>query len=305
MADKKTARLPRDQRVPPEQRPPMRLTERDVDIIQAVNDHRALLGSHIQDLFFGSQSTAQYRLSRLFHHEYLDRHFMTVVSGGPASSPTIYTVGRHGEQVLAERRGYTVSELRRPKGGTLAWQFLEHLLKLNDFRVAVALAARANEWDVDVWEDEPLFRANPDYVMVSDSRGRMRKKPVLPDGYFRLAVPQGRAHFFVEVDRGSEPLSKFRPQVEVYQAYTASGQYQARYSKTSLRVLVITTSARRLANLKATTREAGGDRKYWFTTFDRVTPATVLTGAIWQRLGDDTQQPLVRPVDGGADGDYE
>ena len=141
--------------------------------------------------------------------------------------------------------------------------------------------------------------------MVTDSRGRMRKKPILPDGYFRLAVPQGRAHFFVEVDRGSEPLSKFRPQVEVYQAYTASGQYQARYSKTSLRVLVITTSARRLANLKVTTREAGGDRKYWFTTFDRVTPETVLTGAIWERLGDNTHHPLVRPVDAGVDGDYE
>lgn len=305
MADKKTVRLPRDQRVPPAQRPPMRLTERDIDIVQAVSDHRALLGSHIQDLFFGSRSTAQYRLSRLFHHEYLDRHFMTVVSGGPASSPIIYTIGRHGERMLAEQRGYTPSELRRPKGGTLSWNFLEHLLRINDFRVDVTLAARTKGWTVEVWEDEPLFRANPDYVWLNNSQGRLSKKPVLPDGYFRLAVPQGRAHFFVEVDRGSESLSRFRPQVEVYQAYTASGQYQVRYSKTSLRVLVITTSARRMASLKMATREAGGDRKYWFTTFDLVTPETVLTGAVWERLMDDTPYSLIESVDSGAGGDYE
>ena len=292
------ARLPRDRRVPREQRPPMRLTERDVDIIQAVNDHRALLGSQIQALFFGSQSSAQYRLSRLFQHEYLDRQFMTVVSGGPASSPIIYTIGRHGEQVLAERRGYTTQQLRRPKGGTLAWQFLEHLLRLNDVRVAVALAARAQGWTVETWEDEPVFRANPDYVLVTDSRGRTRKKPVLPDGYFRLAVGERRAHFFVEVDRGSEPLSQFRSQIEVVQAYTASGQYQVRYSRRSLRVLVVTTSPRRLANLKTATREAGGDRKYWFTTSDQVTAETVLTGAIWERLGDTSRYALISPGEG-------
>ena len=289
----KPSRLPRDRRVPPEQRPPMRLTARDIDIIQAVNDHRVLLGSHIQALFFGSQSTAQYRLSRLFHHAYLDRHFLTMVSGGPASSPTLYTIDSHGERVLVEQRAYTPTQLRRPKGGTLAWQSLEHVLRLNDFRVAVALAARARDWELDAWQDEPEFRANPDYVMVTDSRGRTRKKPVYPDGYFCLAVPQGRAHFFVEVDRATETLSKFRPQIEVYQAYTASGQYQARYSQTSLRVLVITASARRLASLKTATREAGGDRKYWFTTFDQVTPERVLTAPIWQRLGEETRYALV------------
>lgn len=300
-------RLPRDKRVPCDVRPPMRLTERDIDIIQAVNDHRALLGSHIEALFFGSQSTAQYRLSRLFHHEYLDRHFMTVVSGGPASSPIIYTVGTRGEQVLVEQRGYDHKALRRPKGGTLAWQFLEHLLKINEFRVAVALAARTHGWTVEVWQDELFFRANPDYVMLEDKRGRTHKKPVYPDGYFRLVVPQGRAHFFLEVDRGKEPHNKFRPQVDVYQAYTGGGQYQARYSQRSLRILVVTTSWHRIANLKKTTAQAGGDRKYWFTTFDQVSPATILTSPVWQRLDSDELRPLIERVDGenGADADYD
>jgi hypothetical protein len=283
----------------------MRLTERDIDIIQAVNDHRALLGSHIEALFFGSQSTAQYRLVRLFHHEYLDRHFMTVVSGGPASSPVVYTVGTRGEQVLVEHRGYDHNELRRPKGGTLAWQFLEHLLKINDFRVAVALATRELGWEVETWEDELFFRANPDYVLVEDKRGKTHKKPVYPDGYFRLVVPQGRAHFFLEVDRGKEPHNKFQPQVEVYQAYTSSGQYQARYSKRSLRILVVTTSWRRVENLKKTTFQAGGDRKYWFTTFDHVSLETILTEPVWQRLDSNDLRPLITPVTADGDADYD
>ena len=136
-------------------------------------------------------------------------------------------------------------------------------------------------------------RADPDYVKLIDSKGRTRKKPVLPDGYFRLVVPQGTAHFFLEVDRGTEPHSRFRPQVEVYEAYTASGQYQARYSKRSLRILVVTTAEGRLANLKKTVEKAGGDRKYWFTTFEQVTPETVLTGPIWQQLDGETAQVLI------------
>ncbi|NLF74311.1 MAG: hypothetical protein GX573_01335 [Chloroflexi bacterium] len=286
-------RLPRGKRVPPDERPPMKLTERDIDVIQAVNDHRALLGSHIEALFFGSQSTAQYRLSRLFQHEYLDRHFMSVVSGGPASSPILYTLGNRGEQVLIEHRDYDDKALRRPRGGVLAAQFLEHLLKINDFRIAVNLATQAHEWQVETWEDETFFRANPDYVMLEDKRGRTNKKPVYPDGYFRLVVPQGRAHFFLEVDRSREGHKKFQPQIEVYQAYTAGGQYQARYSQHSLRILVVTTSWQRVANLKKTTAQAGGDRKYWFTTFDQVSPETILTAPVWQRLDSDDLRPLI------------
>lgn len=287
------ARLPRSRRVTLAERPPMQLMERDRDIIKAVNDCRALLGSQIQALFFNSRSTAQYRLSRLYQHEFLDRQFMSVTSGGPASSPIIYTLGKRGAQVLIDELGYEQNEVRLPKRAAFAWQFLEHLLKINDVRVAVTLATNTHGWELEAWYDEAVFRGNPDYVMLKSDKGKMSKKPVLPDGYFCLNTPWGKAHFFLEVDRGKEPHSKFRPQVEVYQAYTASGQYQTRFSKRSLRVLVVTTSPRRMANLKETTLKAGGDRKYWFTTFEQLTPDTVFTVPIWQRLDDETLQPLI------------
>lgn len=286
-------RLSRSKRAPQEARPPMALTHRDRAVIRAVNDYRAMLGEHIQALFFTSRSTAQYRLARLFQHEFLERRFLSVVSGGPASSPAVYTLGKRGVQVLVDELGYDRSDLRLPKRATFAWQFIEHLLKINAVRVAVTIAASHNGWTLETWYDEPVFRATPDYVILTDQRGKRHKKPVLPNGYFCLLTPKGRARFFLEVDRGTEPHSKFRPQVLVYEAYTASGQYQERYQAKSLRILVVTTSQRRLANLKTVTRQAGGDRKWWFTTFDQVTPETVLTAAIWQPLDGDTPFPLI------------
>jgi hypothetical protein len=133
----------------------------------------------------------QYRCSRLFQHEYLNRHFLPVVEGGPASSPIVYTVGKRGAQALVEHLGYTEQELRVPKQATFAWRFMEHLLAINDVRVAVMLAARLQGWALEVWEDEFSFRADPDHAHLQDEQGRTHKKPSLTDGYFRWRCPRG------------------------------------------------------------------------------------------------------------------
>jgi hypothetical protein len=273
-------------------RPVMVLTDRDKEILRAVNDHRALKQEHIQALFFSSRSTAQFRLQRLFHNEFLDRQFLSVVSGGPAASPAIYTVGKRGAHILVEECGLDRREVRLPKG-TFSWQFIEHLLKINDFRVAVALATQADGFTLEEWRDETVFRANPDYVLLPDKRGKGVKKPLLPDGYFCVATPRGKARFFLEVDRGTEELSKFTPQVRVYNRYTESGQYQEKFQAKSLRILIVSSSPRRQATLRAATKAVGGDRKYWFTTFGEVTAATLFTHPIWQTLEDDALHALI------------
>jgi hypothetical protein len=81
--------------------------------------------------------------------------------------------------------------------------------------------------------------------------------------------------------------------VQVYNAYTTGGQYHARYQARSLRILVVTSSPRRLLTLTTATRRVGGDRKYWFTTFEQVAAASVLTAPIWQVLEDNSPQPLI------------
>jgi hypothetical protein len=47
------------------------------------------------------------------------------------------------------------------------------------------------------------------------------------------------------------------------------------------RVLTITTGEKRAQHLRQITEKNGGKAKYWFTTFDIVSPATILTAPIW------------------------
>jgi hypothetical protein len=263
----------------------MKLTARDCELIRMVNDCRALRTDQIERLFFTSPKTAQYRLIRLFHHEYLDRHFFTTTARPEASNQIIYTVGKRGLQVLTDVYNYDRSDFRRPKKAMLSWHLLEHQLALNDVRIAIMQAVSQHAFSLETWIDEKHFRARPDYVTLKKKRGGEKAYPVFPDGYFCVTVPQGKARFFVEVDRGGESLSKFAPQIRVYDAYVASGQYQERFGAKSLRVLIVTSTKRRMRTLMRVTEKVGGDRKYCFTTFDQITPEQVLTGHIWQRLG--------------------
>ncbi len=291
------ARLPRHRLVDADERPPMVLTARDTALIRAVNDYRIVRSDHLRVLFGMSKSSLQYRLVRLYQHEYLNRLFLTAVTAGPASSTPLYVLKKRGAQVLVDTFGYDQRDLRLPKVRTFKWDFVEHTLKLSDVRLAIAVAARTQGWQLETWWDELVFRATPDTVYLTNSHGRRVKKPVLPDGYFCLAgLPfgrEGRARFLVEIDRGIEPKSAFRPQIEVYEQYTESGGYEARFQAKSLRILIVTTTVRRLATLQAVVARAGGDRKYWFTTFDQLTPETALTEPIWQVLTEDGPLPLI------------
>ncbi len=241
----------------------MMLTERDQEILKALNDYRTLLAHQIEALFFTSKSATQYRLVRLYQHEFVDRHIMPIVSQTAIKVPIIYTLGKRGASVLTALCGYGREQIRPQIAMT--WQVLDHLLQVNDIRIAVTLAAQHNQWRLEEWLDEFSLKANPDYVSIAGA-----SKPVLPDGYFCLSVPQGKARFFLEVDRGTEPHHKFKPQIEVYEAYIRSGQYQERYKAKSLRILIVTTTNRRLASLQATVKKAGGSDRYWFTIFDQV-----------------------------------
>ncbi len=289
----KRPRLPRHRRVAERDRPPMQLTERDCEVIRMVNDCRMLSTDQIVALFFGSRSTAQFRLARLFQHEFLERHFLSVVAGAPGKSPALYTVGKRGVQVLVDRFGYDRSQVRRSRRATLGWHLVDHLLAVNALRVTITLAARQQGMTLETWLDETVFRGQPDYVILTDRRGRKHKKPVFPDGYFCLQTPRGKARFFLEADRGTEALAKFAPQIAVYQEYMASGQYQARFHARSLRILIVTSTERRLKSLMRVTEKVGGDETYWFTTFERVAEETIFAGAIWKRLGSEMLVPLI------------
>jgi hypothetical protein len=274
----------RSARKPDGERAPFRLQQRDLDIIQLVNDCRILKSEQIASVFFKNPKTADNRLRKLFDYELLERHFITQVDLAPASSPIIYSLGGLGAEALATNYGLERSQLNFASKGLFNPNVLYHLLDVNDFRTTLLAAINRQEGIRLVrWVDEFAFRAKPDFVYLSSGRGSEQKKPVYPDGYFHLKTTLGDAHFFVEIDRGTEGQGQFKGQIDVYQEYIRSGGYQARFATTSLRILVVGKSDRRVENLKRSIRRAAGGDRYLLTTSDQMTAEALLTMPIWSR----------------------
>ena len=233
-------------------------------------------------MFFNSASRAYDRVKQLADAGYLERRYITQIATAPAASPMVFTIAKLGAQVLVDTYGYDADDLYFAGSQMRNWQSLQPILAVNDIRAAIFRACDERPpFELVRWWIEARFRAAPDEVTVTNRRGRPGRKPVLPDGYCLIRAPAGYAHYFIEADKGSEGHKQFRSQVEIYQAYVTSGQYQQRFKTTSLRVLIVTTSPRRRDNLRRTTRGAGGKELYLFSTFDQMQPEAVLTEPIW------------------------
>ena len=194
-------RLSRTHRAPLSKRPPFRLEKRDIAIVQAVHDSRALTAEQIQTLFFSSMPPTQKRLHKLFHHEYLDRQVITALDHEAMNTPMLYTIGKLGVQLLLDACGYELEQIARPIR-QFSLLFADHLKRINDFRVSVVKGAAEQGFTLETWHDERYFRSATDYVTWEDSKGHEHTKPILPDGYFCLLVPtKGRTHCFLEIDR--------------------------------------------------------------------------------------------------------
>ena len=97
-----------------------------------------------------------------------------------------------------------------------------------------------------------------------------------------LNLGDKRAHFFLEVDRATQPHRRWMQRVRAYMSYVQSGKYSERFGTHSLRVLTVTTGPRRLTNLKRTTEEAGGGPMFWFTPLAQSQPRAILSLPMWQ-----------------------
>jgi DNA-binding MarR family transcriptional regulator len=277
----------------------MELTARDIEIIHAVYQYRILTQSQIQRLFFGSKSAAQHVLARLYHHRLLDRRFLPVSAG---RSPTFYVLDRKGVEVLRSEHGLVgVKWYNTSKD--LAPDFLAHRCAINDFRILVTLAAQAQGYPLLQWINESELRSSQayDYVTIRSTSGRPIKVSLIPDSYFVLQTPNGKAHFFLELDRKQEELEVFRRKVQAYSTYLQTGGYERRYQSKGVRILTVVQAEGkrqdsgkvRLANLKTLTEKEGGRRRFWFTRLHDLTPDTILTAPVWQVAGDEASARLI------------
>lgn len=249
-----------------------------------VNYSNAYMIKQIERLFFRygngdlngtTKSKANRRLSKLCDHDFLDRIYQPVTT---SKSPAVYTLGQSAYPVLKKVLGPDRKDLvYKRRNNKVEWMFLDHVLGISEFRVNLELSLNISpSTRLLFWERESKELNDK----VNDPTGEGQYLTVTPDAFFGLKTESGKHYFFLEIDRGTEPLHRFTRKIIAYKAYWKSGKYTARYSFNHFRVLSVTESDRRLANLMEATIKVGGKNMFLFTTLEETLEDSPL-GDIW------------------------
>lgn len=289
-------RLPRYRRA--DTPPPMRLTDRDEEILQWVEELHFATQEQIQALLFttAGASSAKRRLTLLFHNGYLTRKFIPL-RGGFGASRAAYCIDQRGAALLSLRRGTgAVPDSWKSRRSRAEFFFIEHLLATHDFRIAVTLAAKREQLDLH-WTSESILRNRSPREFVPDPSHPGQLLRVIPDGLFSLDGEAGRQLFAVELDRGTVEANRIRERVRAYGEWWHQRRYVARFGQHRLRVLFVVTASprdpRRIAHLKAWTEAEGGGGLFWFAALDQLTPESVLREPIWTVAARQDLSPLL------------
>lgn len=207
------------------------------------------------------------------------RRFNNPLSASPTES--IYALGKRGAALAASTLGSDRAHLlRSAQRSAVKPLFLDHLLHINDIRLAFHLSASGQPGhNLAVWLDD---RQVADRLPDAGQPGGWL--PVRPDGYLVYQTPARQLHAFVESDLGTVTNKRWAVRVQAYVGYRLCGAFRQRYGISSFRVLMVTTTARRLNNLLRTTEKAGGKSLFWFTTWTDLAAYSPLS-AIWSVAG--------------------
>ena len=271
MPDKKKY-LPSHKRV--DNPPPMRLTDRDMDIVRAVYRYRLLSSPQIEALFFpfspdkphSRRTSCQRRLQLLYHHQFLDRVSVPVIMG-EGRKPAVYTLAKKGADMLARESGQDRGELGwKPNYKHYSESFIEHSLAINNLQVVVELLSTYSGLVLQKWINKAEFRTADFTDQVPYRTRGARITRIFPDGYFSILTPSTNKplHFFVEVDMGTMANNRWQEKILAYQQFRSSGLSQRYYQARNFRVLAIISSQARLKNLKNTSEKVGADHHFWF-----------------------------------------
>jgi len=281
-------KLPKYGRVP--KPPPIRLTERDRHILEAIHAYDGILSfSQIQRIFFTGKSQAEQRLKLLYQNKYLNRPDEFQRRRLPEM---IYWLDRRGADWVASLQGIPLRELgwrQEPR-----WFQVEHDLTVNDFRLTLRAALQqSSEISLETWIPESEFWAYPDTITYSYN-GRPLKRNIIPDGYFLLSHNRLRIRYLLEIDRSTEDNPRFlREKILPGLAYLKTQAYENRFGHRSGRWVVVTTGERRLRNMLLQAKRAKAEGLFYFTTYDQLTSDNILLAPIWRRADRDEPVPLI------------
>jgi hypothetical protein len=185
-----------------------RLTALNRAILRLVDEHRVFTTGQLAQVCFHSHDRAEHRLRELTGACLLAR-FRPHRRHGEGSAPYHYILGPLGAAVLAAERGIELRRLgyRFDKALAIAHsQRLGHVVGVNGFFAALAGYARQQRPGgaaLAVWWSERR---------CADRWGDL----VRPDGYGRWQDHGREVDFFLEYDRGTEPLQRLTTKLIAY-----------------------------------------------------------------------------------------
>jgi Replication-relaxation len=268
-----------------------RTTSRDLDILVAIYRFRFLTRQLIEWTFFsnedsdfdGRSSLAARRLQALHQAAYVQRLVLPMLPG-TGRSPLVYALNSRGADAVASRLGIDRDDVDwQPRHNRATAFFMEHTLAIARLWAALASGLRGSEVTMKRWIGEGELRRRQ--TRVYDYHGG-RWLPVRPDGYFELGWPDGRSKcFFVEVDMGTETNSRFARKMRAYDRYQRDG-YDRDFGLPWFNVVVVTSGAKRLDNLRRAVRQSNTQIYCYFATLSTLHPSRILTG--WEDRDGDT-----------------
>jgi hypothetical protein len=233
------------------------LPERDLELLDALHQHRFLTRRHIQTLYFADHPdrrtgqpvttttprAAQRRLQRLRQAGLVLRRSLALPDGRRDPEP-YYCLTPDGVQLVALRLDLPAREARKRAADALTQPlFVRHALAGADLHCALTSTARRHpdhHCPPDWWQGEHAINHS------FNSRGTTLL--LCPDGYTRYQAGDDVHHLLVEIDVGTMGIPRLTEKLDRYRAYSLSGAWQTRYPVFP-KLLLLTTDPRRITNL--------------------------------------------------------
>lgn len=282
------------------------LTDRDVEILRALNRYRYLRTGQVHELLFADNGTiqsARRRLRSLYHHGLIARAQPYVQVGKPVPEIAYY-LDRKGRRLLQEQ-GEAVQFWR--KGGEVKYHFLEHAIALSQFRLHLEKAVAAME-DVELELFVPDFQmreaaehyaGRKRYLLFREVFHPVHRKNfvVHPDALIVLSrVSQGiKQHLMLclEIDRGTEGLEKIRDKVTGYQLAKEQNLFRPIADIPSFFVLFQAPSERRATSIFHSLLDHIGAGITRVASASEISAETILSANIW-RDAQDQRRAILR-----------
>lgn len=262
---------------------PFHLQPRDLEIVRVVHRYGFATTDQVVRHVGGARRGVANRLKLLFDHKILGRpkhQYLLLRAFHSLGNPgLVYTVRTQGVRLLAQHGDAVEVAANWSNRNEQVVPFtLNHEVDVAETMLAFELACRAAEPDIELIDQDRLLRQFPastrasakpfacaQTVTLSD-----RMQPLLlttlPDRLFSLAYADGTRHnFALERDRGTMSIgskrtrligkASIRKKLLGYWSLWKAGLHEQRWGFQRFRLLTVTTSEKRIANMLQCQRE--------------------------------------------------